>query len=182
MKTNQKAWSAVSVRWLSVAVLAGAVAFGWIAISLQAQAQEHPEEHPSTAPQAKAAVKLEDVALHVESYVKQESKKSKSGVFEMEDKQVGKRLLLTLDLVHRERLSQVGKDIFFVCADFKSTDGKVYDLDFFVGGTNKDNLAVLEDKTSVHKKDGKARYNWEFNARKGHWEQRPVQIKSEEHP
>ncbi len=140
-------------------------------------AGEHPAEHPTGA--AKSTVTLEDVAQHIESYVKQESK---DGSFKVQDKQAGKELSLTLDKVHRERLSQVGPDMFFVCADFKSADGKVYDLDFFVQGTSKDNLKVLAEKTSVHKEDGKERYTWMLNKEAGNWEQKPVGTKAEEHP
>ncbi|OGV69854.1 MAG: hypothetical protein A3K19_28980 [Lentisphaerae bacterium RIFOXYB12_FULL_65_16] len=141
-------------------------------------AQEHPE-HPTGAAKAESVVTLEDVAKHIESYVKQESK---DGAFKVEDKQAGKPLALTLDRVHRERLSQIGPDLFFVCADFKSAGGEAYDLDFFVQGTRKDNLSVLPAKTSVHKENGKERYTWAFNAKESVWEQKPVKTKAEEHP
>jgi peroxiredoxin len=151
MKANRNAWLTDSVRRLSVAALAAAMACG-IAFS-----QEHPGEHPSATPRVKPAVTLEDVAQYIESYVKQESKK---GAFKIEDKQAGKQLVLALDRVHRERLSQVGPEMFFVCADFKSAEGNVYDLDFFVQGASKDKLRVLPDKTSIHKENGKERYAW----------------------
>ncbi len=137
---------------------------------------EHPKEHPKGT--AKPSVALEDVAKHIETYVKQASK---DGAFKVEDKKAGTQLSLTLDRVHRERLSAVGPDTFFVCADFKSADGKVYDLDFFVQGTSKDKLRVLQDKTSIHKENGKERYTWALNAKKGIWEQKPVGTKAKEH-
>jgi len=142
-------------------MLGGDVARSWSA--------EHPAEHPAGA--GKPTVSLEDVAQHVESYVKQDSKDS---AFKIHDQRAGKELSLRLDRVHRDRLSQVGPDMFFVCADFKSADGKLYDVDLFVQGTRKDNLRVLADKTSVHKEDGKERYSWALNNKTGSWEQKPV--------
>lgn len=174
MKTNQITLSEVPIRRLSVAVVAAVLAWG---VNVPTNwAQEHPE-HPSGAAKAESAVTLEDVAKHIESYVKQESK---DGAFKVEDKKAGKPLALTLDRVHRERLSQVGPDMFFVCADFKSADGKAYDLDFFVQGTRKDNLRVLPEKTSVHKEDGKERYTWAFDADKNVWVQKPVETSAKE--
>ena len=67
-------------------------------------------------------------------------------------------LKLKLDKVHKERLSHIGEDIYFACADFNAENGKVYDLDIFLHGTNTDNLTVTE--ISVHKEDGTARYGW----------------------
>jgi hypothetical protein len=135
--------------------------------------QEHPE-HPGRKAKAESAVTLEDVAKRIESYVKQQSR---SGTFKVLDKQAGKQLSLTLDQVHRDRLSQVGPNMFFACADFKSADGKVYDLDFFVQGARKDRLRVLSDRTSIHKENGKERYTWAFDDEKKLWVQKPVEPK-----
>jgi hypothetical protein len=145
-------------------------------------AQEHPAEHPQTPPkpESKSNVTLEDVATYIEGYVKD---KSANGLFSVTDKIAGKKLSLKLDKVHRERLSQVGPDMFFVCADFTTADGAhTYDLDFFVQGKSKDTLAVVEEKTSIHKEDGKERYTWAFNAREGVWEQKPAGTKTKEQP
>ena len=50
------------------------------------------------------------------------------------------------------RLAQVGPGLYFVCADFKTADGQhTYDLDFFVQGATKDQMAVQPDKTSHFK-------------------------------
>ena len=148
-------------------------------------AQEHPAEHPTTTPpkaESKSKVTLEEVATYIESYVKDHSK---DGIFSVIDKSANKDLSLKLDKIYRKRLSKIGPDMFFVCADFNSVDGKLYDLDFFVQGTSKKTLRVLEDKTSVHKENGKERYTWTFNVKKGIWEQKPIETtdkKSPEHP
>lgn len=161
--------SSVSRSRLLTAVIAATLACGgWGAPRVWA-------EHPGGA--GKPAVEMADVSRSIESYVKQESK---DGGFKIKDPLTGKQLSLTLDQVHRERLSQVGPDLFFVCADFKAADGALYDLDFFVQGKSKDSLRVLPDKTSVHKENGKERYTWAFNATKGVWEQKPIGVKTTE--
>jgi hypothetical protein len=68
-------------------------------------------------------------------------------------------LKLTLEKVHKERLSHIGDDVYFACADFNADNGKVYDLDIFLQGKNTDNLTVAE--ISVHKENGEARYGWQ---------------------
>jgi hypothetical protein len=178
MQTNNQIQWTKSVRSLVARLSLVALAGAWNVPAGLAQQQEHPKP-PAAAPTAASAVTLEDVAQQIETYVKRESH---DGAFKFEDKAAGKQLSLTLDRIHRERLSQVGPDMFFACVDFKSADGKVYDLDFFVQGTSKENLRVLPDKTSVHKENGKERYTWAFNADKGIWEQKPVSTGATEHP
>ncbi len=173
--SNRNTLAVVTARPLLVALVIAALA-GEPSAPLSWGA-EHPKELPKGT--AKPAVALEDVVKHIETYVKQASK---DGAFKVEDKKAGKQLSLTLDRVHRERRSAVGPDLYFVCADFKGSDGKRYDLDFFVQGTSEANLRVLSDKTSVHKEDGKERYTWARDAKKGIWEQKPVGTKAKEHP
>jgi hypothetical protein len=134
------------------------------------RAQEHPE-HPMNKEKAKSEVTLEDVAKKIESYVKADEK---GGTFKIEDKQAKKTLTLTLSRVHRERLSQVGPDLFFACADFDGADGTAYDLDFFVEGKSADALQVLPGRTSIHKENGKERYIWAYDEAKGLWVQHPA--------
>jgi len=171
MKTNQITFSEALIRWLLVAVV-----LAWGLNAPTSRAQEHPE-HPSGAAKAESALTLEEVAKHIESHVKQESK---DGAFKVEDKKTGKPLALTLDRIHRERLSQVGPEMYFICADFKGVNGRVYDMDFFLQGTRKENLHVLPEKTSVHKEDGKERYTWAFDDDKNVWVQKPVETSAKE--
>lgn len=143
---------------------------------------EHPKKGDAEHPKGKkeSTVTLEDVAAFIEAYVQ---KNSKEGTYSIMDKVASKKLALTLDKVHREKLSQIGKDTYFVCADFKTAEGKVYDLDFFVNGSNKDNLKVNAEKTSIHKEEGEPRYNWE-EGKGGIWKQVKVKAekKNKEHP
>ncbi len=113
-------------------------------------AGEHPSDHPAGE---QSAVTTDNIAAAIYAHVKKESKRS--GYFTVEDK--GKKLSLTLEKIHKERLSAVKKNLYFACVDFTEKGGKRYDIDFFLkdGGGS---LKVTE--TMVHKEDGTPRYNW----------------------
>lgn len=120
--------------------------------------KEHPTEHPAEHPtEAKAgAVTVEQMAHAITHYINSDSE-LKGGFFFVYDASAKKTLQLTLDKVHKERLSQVGDNLFFACSDFKSAGKEMYDVDFFM--ESKDGkLAVTE--IMIHKEDGKARYSW----------------------
>ena len=57
-----------------------------------------------------------------------------------------------------DRLTGLGNDVYFACADFQASNGKVYDLDIFMNGKSSENLGVT--KIIVHKEDGVQRYSW----------------------
>lgn len=118
---------------------------------------EHPGQMSPRTEEEKPRIIKEDVAKFAEEYVRNNSK---DGVFKYHDKNTGKDLELTLDRVHRERLSPTKTDEYFVCADFKGKDGNRYDLDFFVQGTDKGNLRVDKTSISVHKVNGNENYTW----------------------
>lgn len=124
-------------------------------------AQEHPSEHPTKAKKVASETKVSTVtvdqmAAAITAYISTDSE-LKGGFFLCYDASAKKPLQLTLDKVHKERLSQVGENLFFACSDFKSASGKMYDLDFFM--ESKDGqLAVTE--IMIHKEDGKPRYSW----------------------
>ena len=150
-------------------------------------AKEHPE-HPEKKEHPKGKVisnvTLEDVAKFAEEYVQ---KNSRDGIFKHYDKNTKKELELTLDKVHRERLSQINKDEYFVCADFKGKDGNTYDLDFFVQGKSKSYLNVDKKSISIHKVNGKENYSWNYNEKKGVWQKKTIKTEKEqpeqpEHP
>ena len=71
---------------------------------------------------------------------------------------VSEVLQLKLLKIHMDRLTGLGNETYFACADFQASNGKVYDLDIFMNGETTDDLAVTE--ISVHKEDGAERYGW----------------------
>ena len=126
---------------------------------------EHPTgtkktEHPTATitPQIVQGEKitLQNLARAIESFV--EADINLRGAFLVIDPSTNEVLKLNLEKVHKERLSHVGDDVYFACADFNADDGKVYDLDIFLRGMNTDELTVTE--ITVHKEDGQARYGW----------------------
>ncbi len=138
--------------------------------------QEHPtksgtKEHPSEHPASKARqITKETLAKAIEAYVNAEAKKQ-GGYFVFMDDKEKKELKLTLVKVHKERLAKISDDIYFACADFKTPDGLVYDLDIFMKGKTADDLAFTE--IMLHKKNGVPRYTWyEVD---GVWKRKPVE-------
>ena len=120
---------------------------------------EHPTEHPSEHPVSNKQPKLTIVQLaeSIEKYIQQDvGLKGGFFVFDVKNDEI---LNLTLSKIHRERLSNIGKDTYFACADFQASNGKIYDLDVFMTGKSQDDLVVTE--INVHKEDGVARYGWQ---------------------
>ena len=141
------------------------ILFMMFVFSIVSAQGEHPTgtkkaEHPtaSITPQIVQGEKitLQNLARAIESFV--EADINLRGAFLVIDPSTNEVLKLNLEKVHKERLSHVGDDVYFACADFNADDGKVYDLDIFLRGTNTDELTVTE--ITVHKEDGQARYGW----------------------
>ena len=126
---------------------------------------EHPTEHPSDHPTTVKSLKLtiSQLAESIEKYIQQDIK-LKGGFFVFDTKN-NEVLNLTLSKIHKERLSNIGNDTYFACADFQASNGKVYDLDVFMTGKTQDNLVVTE--ITVHKENSVARYGWQD--RSGFW-------------
>lgn len=138
--------------------------------------QEHPAEQPEEAAKETALTK-DQLADAVEDYVKNQSE-AHDGYFMAYDDKTEQQLKLTLDKVHRKRLSQVGEQTYFACADFKTPQGKVYDLDVFMTGADKENLTF--SKFMIHKEAGKERYTW--YEKDGIWRRKPVGAPVQERP
>lgn len=158
LKNSITTWRGLAMGLLTLAF------FSFAAISVSAQ--EHPEhptkekpktehpEHPSN--EQAVAVTVDQMAQAITDYVNSDAV-LKGGFFFVYDASTKKPLQLTLDKVHKERLSQVGENLFFACSDFKGAGGKMYDLDFFM--KSKDGkLKVTE--LMIHKEEGKPRYSW----------------------
>ena len=118
---------------------------------------EHPSEHPTTKKEPKLT--MADLALSIENYIQHDI--NLKGGFFVYDKNNKAILDLTLLKIHKERLSNIGGDTYFACADFQASNGKVYDLDIFMNGESAGNMNVIE--ISVHKENGVERYGWREN-------------------
>ena len=130
--------------------------------------QEHPEhpEHP-TKGGAEKRVSTADISTGIKNDIDAETKKSSDGKFHV--KHEGQDLALDLMKVHDDRLSDLGGGKYFACVDMKGTDGKIYDIDFFLTG-QPGKMKVTD--TSVHKIDGKPLYNWKEE--NGRWQKVPA--------
>ena len=151
-------------------VLSMAVLFLWLTSS-QAVSQEHPEHPTKTTLKPKPEVTKEMMAQAITGYINKDTE-MKGGYFLVYDPQDKKPLTLTLEKVHQDKLSQVGENLFFACTDLKSTDGKTYDLDFFMKGMDS-GLSVSE--IMIHKVDGTPRYSW--YEEEGIWKRKEVSKK-----
>ena len=131
-------------------------------------AQEHPE-HPGHAQKGKSTekrVSTADISAGIKKNITAETNKS-DGKFHV--KYEGQDLALDLIKVHDDRLQDLGGGKYFACVDMKSTDGKTYDIDFFLTG-QPGKMKVTD--TAVHKIDGKPLYNWKEE--NGKWNKVPV--------
>jgi hypothetical protein len=127
--------------------------------------QEHPE-HPTKGGGQKQ-VSTADISAGIKTNIETESKKNSDGKFHV--KHEGQNLALDLIRVHDDRLSDLGGGKYFACVDMKGTEGKTYDIDFFLTG-QPGKMKVTE--TSVHKIDGKPLYNWKEE--NGKWQKVPA--------
>ena len=144
-------------------ILAAAIALFFTA-PVAIFSQEHPEhpEHPKKGG-AEKRVSTADISAGIKTNIETETKKSSDSKFHV--KHEGQDLALDLIRVHDDRLSDLGGGKYFACVDMKGTDGKTYDIDFFLTG-EPGKMKVTE--TSVHKIDGKPLYNWKEENGKWH--------------
>ncbi len=109
---------------------------------------------PQSGTQTKEVSKA-DISIGIKKYIDSGRKKSSDKKFHVNYR--GKDLALDLIRVHDDPLSSLGGGKYFACVDMKATDGKTYDIDFFLTG-QPGSMKVTE--TSVHKVNGKPLYNW----------------------
>ena len=98
---------------------------------------------------------MSDVSDGLKKFISGYAAKSADKKFHMPYQR--KDLALDLIKVHDDRFSSLGGDKYFACVDMKGTDGKIYDIDFFMA-VQPGKLTVTQ--TSVHKINGKPLYNW----------------------
>lgn len=141
-----------------------AVLVFWMARPLSAQQsppaqekkKEHPKEHPEH-PKSEKKVSTDDLDKAIRTHI-EEKTKSSGGSFPVVDDVLKKTWELLLVRVHKDRLQSLADGTYFACVDFKASDGTMVDVDFFLKEQG-DRLAVID--TSVHKINGKARYNYQ---------------------
>jgi hypothetical protein len=165
-------------------IIATAVALFFTSTS-SVRAQEHPEHPKKTSEQAKPGaehpkkgaehpkggaekqVSTADISAGIKKNIQTESKKGSDGKFHVKNE--GQDLSLDLIKVHDDRLQDLGGGKYFACVDMKGSDGKTYDIDFFLTG-QPGKMKVTE--TAVHKIDGKPLYNWKEE--NGKWNKVPA--------
>jgi hypothetical protein len=126
------------------------------AVPAFAQQKEHPKEHPQNPPSGKK-LSTDDIDAAIRAHIEEKSKTS-GGRFEVRDDVLNKTWSLELVLVHKDKLQALADGRYFACVDFKAPDATMVDVDFFLK-KDGDKLAVTD--TTVHKVNGKARYNYE---------------------
>lgn len=121
--------------------------------------KEHPKEHPKGQehPTSEKKVSLDKIDKSIREHIDKVAKTS-GGRFPVKDDVLSKSWQLELVRVHRDRLQALADGSYFACVDFKADDGTMVDVDFFLK-KHGDDLAVTD--TTVHKINGKARYNYE---------------------
>jgi hypothetical protein len=132
-------------------------------------AQEHPE-HPTAKPPGKGAhtYTMDELEKAIKGQIIA-TQDENGGSYPMKDDQENKTWSMKLDHVHRERLSRLDAKTYFACTDFKSDDGHLVDVDFFMKDDGE-KLAMAD--ATIHKVDGKARYNWQ--KKHGYWVRVPA--------
>jgi transglutaminase-like putative cysteine protease len=95
-----------------------------------------------------------DIQAGIEAHIARETK-AHNGYFPLSFE--GKDMKLRLVRVHTEYLANLGPGRHFACVDLASTEGNVYDVDFFLEG-EPGNMVVTE--TTVHKLNGRPFYLW----------------------
>ncbi len=121
----------------------------------QSQSQQLPQTRTGAPQAAVMQASMSDASDGLRRFISGYAAKSADKKFHMPYHR--KDLALDLVKIHDDRFSSLGGDKYFACVDMKGTDGKIYDIDFFmVVQTGK--LTVTE--TSVHKINGKPLYNW----------------------
>ncbi len=151
-------------------VLAAAFSLAVAAGLRAATPQEHPkQEHPKQEhPKAAKPISTETLEKAIKEQIAEKAK-ANGGKFPVQDPVLKKTWQLELVRVHTDKLTQLDDKTYFACVDFKADDGTPADVDFYM---KNDNGKLTLADTTVHKVNGKPRFNYE---KKGNfWERVPV--------
>src|SRR5215469_6355559 len=121
----------------------------------QSGSQQLPQSAGGAPQAAMTEATMSSVSAGLKEFISGYSAKSPDKKFHMPYNR--KDLALELVKVHDDRFASLGGNKYFACVDMKGTDGKMYDIDFFMA-VQGSKLDITQ--TSVHKINGKPLYNW----------------------
>ena len=98
-----------------------------------------------------------DIQEGIEAHIREQTRLG-GGTFALMDDEAGRTLQLKLVRIHKEYLAKLGPTRHFACVDLATSEGDVYDVDFFLEG-EPGSMVVTE--TTIHKRNGQPRYVWE---------------------
>src|SRR5262252_10366817 len=133
----------------------------------QSQSQQLPQSAGGAPQAAMTEATMSAVSAGLKEFISGYAAKSADKKFHMPYNR--KDLALDFVKLHDDRFSSLGGNKYFACVDMKGTDGRIYDIDFFMV-LQPDKLNITS--TSVHKINGKPLYNWKED--KGVWKKVPV--------
>jgi len=142
-------------RFLSLAIVFTVTAL-FSTLALAQEKKEHPKEHPEH-PKSEKKVSTDDIDKAIRGHIEQAAKAS-GGKISVKDDVLNKTWELELVRVHKDRLQALADGRYFACVDLKAADGTMVDVDFFL---KKEGDALAVTDTTVHKINGKARYNYQ---------------------
>jgi hypothetical protein len=122
----------------------------------------------SFAPEVVPNVVTADIQAGIEHYIEEQTRAG-GGYFTLPYND--QTLRLKLVRVHTEYLANLGPRRHFACVDLASTEGDVFDVDFFMAG---DPGSMTVTDTTIHKINGQPFYLWEQND-EGVWVRVPVE-------
>ena len=149
-------------RLLSLAIVFTVTAF-FSTLALAQEKKEHPKEHPRRTPEEPGASQVREEGLNGQHRqgdprAHRASGEGLGGKFSVKDDVLNKTWELELVRVHNDKLQALADGRYFACVDFKAADGTMVDVDFFL---KKEGDALAVTDTTVHKINGKARYNYQ---------------------
>ncbi len=148
-------------RLKSLVVLAAVLC---LAATVGLRAQEHPMEHPKKTTSAAKPISTATLEKAIKEQIAEKAK-ANGGKLGVKDDVLNKTWQLDLVKVHTDKLTQLDDNTYFACVDFKAADGTPVDVDFYM---KNDNGKLSLSDTTVHKVNGKPRFNYE---KKGnYWE------------
>jgi len=162
------------IRSLFSCLLAAFLSCGMLLVSPASAQTAAGEATDATVEKPSAEVTIEEIAAQIKAHIDAESARQ-GGHFRLEHE--GETLELELIRVHMEYLADLGDGVQFACVDLVEADGTVYDVDFFLAGTDPQDLRVTE--THVHKLDGQPLYAWE-QVEDGTWQRVPMEAAADE--